>query len=239
MPPRQPNLSRMAEGEDEARSPFPVLDALDGTAFSVLLPTASSVRELREAVAARASAHAAEEAAEHPSGANMQQSSCAPGEVLLLCVDESSHEPPILLLDGKWLTQHALPHDEKKVFALRVPAIRASSGPEGGMREAVAALVESCRCDGFRSGPSSEVSFSSSALASSAADAPPDTTKEGRALAELAAGARRLQGAQLKAESLAGDCKAQVDAAHACLSRAEIQDAALDALLSLVDTLPP
>lgn len=58
-------------------------------------PPPRSVRELREAVAARASAHAAEEAAEHPSGANMQQSSCAPGEVLLLCVDESSHEPPV------------------------------------------------------------------------------------------------------------------------------------------------
>ena len=41
MTPRQPNLSQMAAGEDEAKSPFPVLDALDGTAFSVLLPTAS------------------------------------------------------------------------------------------------------------------------------------------------------------------------------------------------------
>ena len=46
--------------------------------------------------------------------------------VELLCIDEASDDAPLLLEDGRWLSNYALPHEEKKVFAFRLSCSAAS-----------------------------------------------------------------------------------------------------------------
>ena len=172
------------------------------------------MRELREAVARRA----LEEAA----GAG-----AAPGpeDVLLVCADEASLAPA-LLEDGHWLSHHALPHDEKRVYALNLRAAAVGTpAPSAALRAVEAALAAPA---------GGESSFSASAaLGSSGSEAFP--APGSAALGALAAAARRAGVAHGRAAALAGTGAAQASALAACMARAEAQDRGLDALLALAD----